>query len=107
MIFGFFLFTLNWGIFFTVVLGAVSGYVASRILGGDGYGFLGNIVIGILGGLLGTWLVDLLHIPMPSGWLGRFISSVGGAILLIFLLEIIRFIQRVNKKPVQRRRTRR
>lgn len=106
MITGILLFTWDWGIVLTIVLGAISGYVASRILGGDGYGFFGNIAVGILGGLLGTWLVEKVNIPIPGGLLGRFISSVGGAILLIFLLEIIRFIQRVNKKPVQRRRTR-
>ena len=106
MIAGIFLLALDWGIVLTIVLGAISGYVASRILGGDGFGFLGNIAIGILGGLLGTWLVELANIPIPGGILGRFISSVGGAILLIFIIEGIKYFQRLNKRPAQRRRTR-
>ncbi|MEZ4906803.1 MAG: hypothetical protein R2771_03965 [Saprospiraceae bacterium] len=51
--------TMDWSIAITVFCGAISGYVASRILGGDGYGFLGNIVVGVIGGFIGTWIVKI------------------------------------------------
>lgn len=56
---------MNWDIVWTVIYGAICGYVASRILGGEGFGFIGNIVVGILGSILGKWLVGQFSIPMP------------------------------------------
>ncbi|MBL0081234.1 MAG: DUF2929 family protein [Saprospiraceae bacterium] len=50
----------------TIIYGAICGYVASRILGGDGFGFLGNIVIGILGGLIGHKVFDWLDFNIQN-----------------------------------------
>lgn len=88
---------MSWDILWTIIYGAVCGYVASRILGGEGFGFLGNIVVGILGGILGTWLIKECKVPMIGGAIGNFVSSVGGAVVLIIILEIIRSISS-NKK---------
>lgn len=88
---------MNWDIVWTIIYGAVCGYVASRILGGEGFGFLGNIVVGILGGILGSWMVREFNIPMISGAIGNFVSSVGGAVVLIVILEILRSISSNNK----------
>ncbi len=77
---------MNWDIVWTIIYGAICGYVASRILGGEGFGFIGNIVIGILGSIIGKWLVVQFKVPMPSGSLGNLVSSVGGAIVLLIVL---------------------
>lgn len=81
--------SINWEIIQTIFFGAVCGYIASRLLGGEGFGFLGNIFIGIVGGVIGSWLFNLLKIELMEGLVGNFISSVGGAILLIFLLKFL------------------
>lgn len=81
--------SINWEIIQTIFFGAVCGYIASRLLGGEGFGFLGNIIIGIVGGVIGSWLFNLLKIELMEGLVGNFISSVGGAILLIFLLKFL------------------
>jgi uncharacterized membrane protein YeaQ/YmgE (transglycosylase-associated protein family) len=81
----------------TILLGALSGYTASRIIGGDGFGFFGNIVIGVIGGLIGSWLVGIWKIPMLSGFFGTLISSVGGALILIFFIEIIKYMRQSNE----------
>lgn len=97
-------FAINWALVGTIFFGAVCGYVASRILGGDGFGFLGNIAVGIIGGFIGTWLVKIAKVPMIDGFFGNLITSVGGAIILIFFLEVIKYLQRSNKsKPRSRR----
>jgi uncharacterized membrane protein YeaQ/YmgE (transglycosylase-associated protein family) len=96
----------NRQVFYTVALGAVSAYVASRILGGEGYGLLGNIVIGVIGGLIGKWLTQLTKISMLEGFFGTLVSSVGGALVLILLIEIIKYIQRANQSTAKTRTTR-
>lgn len=98
--------TLDWALVATIFFGAVSGYVASRILGGDGFGFFGNIVVGVIGGYLGTWIVKVAKIPMMEGFFGNLVSSVGGAIILIFFLELIKYMQKSNQTTKSRTRTR-
>ncbi|MBK9733990.1 MAG: GlsB/YeaQ/YmgE family stress response membrane protein [Saprospiraceae bacterium] len=96
----------DWHLVATIFFGALSGYVASRILGGDGYGFFGNIVVGVIGGFIGSYLVKLAKVPMMDGFFGNLISSVGGAIVLIFILEIIKYIQKSNRESQHSRRRR-
>jgi uncharacterized membrane protein YeaQ/YmgE (transglycosylase-associated protein family) len=86
----------NRQVFTTVALGAVSGYVASKVLGGEGFGFFGNIVVGIIGGLIGKWVTETANIPMLGGFFGTLVSSVGGALILILFIEIIKYLQRAN-----------
>lgn len=95
---------IDWSLLGTIFMGAVCGYVASRILGGEGFGFLGNIVVGIIGGFVGTWMVKIAKIPMIDGIFGNIITSVGGAILLILFIEIIKYLQRTNKGKTRTRR---
>ncbi|MBK8055030.1 MAG: GlsB/YeaQ/YmgE family stress response membrane protein [Saprospiraceae bacterium] len=99
--------SFDWSLVATIFFGAVSGYVASRILGGEGFGFFGNIVVGVIGGYLGSWLVKLAKVPMMHGFFGNLVSSVGGAIILIFFLELIKYMQRSNAGSKTRSRTRR
>lgn len=96
--------TFDWSLVLTIFFGAVCGYIASRILGGDGFGFLGNIAVGIIGGFIGTWVVKIAKIPMIEGFFGNLITSVGGAILLIFFIEVIKYLQRTNKSKTRSRR---
>lgn len=98
--------TFDWSLVATIFFGAVSGYIASRILGGEGFGFLGNIVVGVIGGYLGTWIVKIAKIPMMSGFFGNLVSSVGGAIILIFFFELIKYMQKSNQSSRSRTRTR-
>ena len=79
----------------TIIYGAICGYVASRILGGDGFGFLGNIVIGILGGLIGHKVFDWLDFNIQNKIISNLVSSVAGAIILIIILE---WLQASTKK---------
>jgi uncharacterized membrane protein YeaQ/YmgE (transglycosylase-associated protein family) len=95
---------INANLLVSLFFGALSGYIASRILGRDGYGCLGNIVVGIIGGFIGTWLVGVFKIPMMGGLPGSFISSVGGAIIFIITLD---FLSKKSRGSSGRSRSRR
>ncbi len=99
--------SFDWSIVITIFFGALSGYVASRLLGGEGFGFFGNIVVGVIGGFIGNWIVKLTKVPIVEGFFGNLIASVGGAIVLIFFIELIKYLQRSNrtaKRTVRRRK---
>ena len=93
---------MDWHIIEVILVGAVCGYVASRILGGEGFGLLGNIFIGVIGGWIGSSLVQKFSVTIPSGFTGRIISTIGGAIVLIIILEILKKISG-NARPRARK----
>ena len=51
----------------TLAIGAFVGWIAGLFLRGSGYGILGNIVVGLLGALIGHWLLRALAISLPLG----------------------------------------
>lgn len=73
-----------------LVIGAASGWLAGFIRQGYGFGLLGNIVIGILGGFLGNWLFAQFNIRIGSGIVGHIVTAVIGALVLLFLIGLIR-----------------
>ena len=76
---------------FTLAIGALCGWLAGFIRQGYGFGLLGNIVIGILGSFLGSWLFGVLGIHMGVSALAHLIiTSVVGALVLLFLIGLIR-----------------
>ena len=78
-----------------LVVGLIAGLLASLAVGGVGYGILGDIVIGIVGAFLGSWLFGALHIRVPFRGLGGtiFVAFVG-AVVLLLLIRVIRRAQR-------------
>lgn len=71
-----------------IILGAAAGWLAGKIFKGSGDGFLVNTLVGIVGGFLGGWLLkDKLAF---LGSLGGFLTAVLGAILLLFIVSIVR-----------------
>jgi len=76
---------------FTLLIGAVAGWLAGQIRRGYGFGLLGNIVVGIMGAFVGSWLFrSVLHVSMGGGLLGTIATAVIGALLLLFLIGLIR-----------------
>jgi uncharacterized membrane protein YeaQ/YmgE (transglycosylase-associated protein family) len=49
-----------------------------------------DIVVGIVGSVIGGWLVGVLNIPLPAGIVGTIIAATGGAIVLLVGLKILR-----------------
>ena len=71
------------GIFGGVIIGIIAGYVAGKIMRGGGFGCLVNLILGIIGGVLGSWLFDLLGIH-TSGTIGHLVTATVGAIALLW-----------------------
>ena len=73
-----------------LAIGAVAGWLAGVIYSGAGFGLVGNIIVGILGAIIaGALLPGYLHF---SGIGGQIISAAIGAIILLFLVSLVRRI---------------
>ena len=75
------------GIVASLIVGGVAGWLAGRIMKGQGLGVLMNIVVGIIGGVIGGWLFGLVGVSVGAGWIGSIITATIGAILLLFLVS--------------------
>jgi uncharacterized membrane protein YeaQ/YmgE (transglycosylase-associated protein family) len=72
-----------------LIIGALAGWLAGLIMKGGGFGVIGNIVVGILGSFLGGWLLTKLGLII-GGDFGGFITAVIGAVILLFLVGLIK-----------------
>lgn len=74
-----------------IIVGLVAGVLASIVMGGTGYGLIGDIIIGIVGAFVGGWIFRALGTGVPFGGLGGviFVAFIG-AIVLLFLLRLLR-----------------
>lgn len=74
-----------------IIVGLVAGVLASLVMGGTGYGIIGDIIIGIVGAFVGGWLFRSLGVTSPMGGLaGVIFVAFIGAMVLIFVLRLIR-----------------
>ena len=74
-----------------IIVGLVAGVLASLVMGGTGYGIIGDIVIGIVGAFVGGWLFRQLGVASPlSGLAGTIFVAFIGAVVLLFVLRLIR-----------------
>ena len=74
-----------------LIVGLVAGVLASMLMGGTGYGLVGDIIIGIVGAFVGGWLFTRLGVSSPFGGLpGVIFVAFIGAIVLLFLLRLLR-----------------
>jgi uncharacterized membrane protein YeaQ/YmgE (transglycosylase-associated protein family) len=72
------------------LIGLVAGWLAGLLMKGGGFGVIGDIVIGILGALLGGFLFNALGLSSGGGLLGALIVATIGAIVLIFILRLVK-----------------
>ncbi len=73
----------------TLIIGALAGWLGSKIYQGSGLGILGNIIVGIIGSFVGYWLLGLVGINLGEGWVGAILTGAIGAIAILFLFNLI------------------
>ena len=74
-----------------LIVGLVAGVLASLVMGGTGYGIIGDIIVGIVGAFLGGWIFSALGVASPLGGLaGTILVAFIGAVVLLFIIHLIR-----------------
>ncbi len=72
-----------------ILIGLIAGWLAGQIMKGGGYGVVGDIVVGVLGAVIGGWLFNALGVAW-GGLLGALIVATVGAVVLIFLVRLVK-----------------
>ena len=72
-----------------IIIGGIAGWLAEQFMKSQ-MGLVMNIVLGIIGAAVASWLFGLLGISFGPGWLGYLIAGFIGAVILIFVARAIR-----------------
>lgn len=70
-----------------LLIGALAGWIAGELMRGDGFGLLGNMLLGIIGSFLGGYLFGLLGFD-TYGLIGSLITATVGAALLLWIASL-------------------
>ncbi|MEJ2361282.1 MAG: GlsB/YeaQ/YmgE family stress response membrane protein [Gammaproteobacteria bacterium] len=73
-----------------ILIGLAAGWLVGKLMTGNGFGLVGDTVIGMVGALLGGFLFGFLGGAAEGGLLGALIVATIGAIVLLFLLRLIK-----------------
>lgn len=72
-----------------LAIGAIAGWLAGNIMKGGGFGLLGNILVGIVGAIVGGSVFHFLGL-VAGGLLGSIITATVGAIILLFVISLVK-----------------
>ena len=72
-----------------LVIGVVAGFIAGKIMKGSGFGLVGDLVVGVIGAFLGGWIFGMLGIA-AGGIIGTLVAAIVGALLLLYVVRLIR-----------------
>jgi len=73
-----------------LIVGAIAGWLAGKLVRGFGFGLIWDIVIGIIGAFIGVALLTRLGIVPFFGFFGSIVNATIGAVVLLFIIGLIR-----------------
>ncbi|OBF80389.1 hypothetical protein A5791_08280 [Mycobacterium sp. 852002-51163_SCH5372311] len=82
--------TTSVGVIGYIIIGGLAGWIAGKIVKGGGSGILMNIVIGVVGALLGGFLLSFAFDTASGGWFFTFLTALLGSIILLSIVGLVR-----------------
>lgn len=78
------------GFIFWILAGLIAGWLTGKIMKGSGYGFIVDILLGIAGAFVGGFIARHLGLDPSGGFIYSTLIAVGGAIILVALVRLIK-----------------
>jgi uncharacterized membrane protein YeaQ/YmgE (transglycosylase-associated protein family) len=72
-----------------LLVGALAGWLIGKVLRGNGFGLVGDAAVGVVGALIGDWLLPRLNFHIWSGLPGMIIEAAIGAVVLLVILRTV------------------
>ena len=72
-----------------IVIGIIAGWLTGKLMRGAGYGILMDLILGLIGAVIGGWIFGLLGIS-SYGFLGSLAAATVGAIVLVAIARLFR-----------------
>jgi uncharacterized membrane protein YeaQ/YmgE (transglycosylase-associated protein family) len=80
----------NESILVILFVGIVAGWLAGKVVRGTGFGLIGDLVVGVAGAFVATWLFPRFGIQLGTGMVSEIIYSALGAIILLVIVRLVR-----------------
>ena len=65
------------------IVGLIAGWLAGRVMKAGGYGLLWDLILGLGGSLVGSWLFRALRIAPDAGWFAMIVVAFVGAAIVV------------------------
>ena len=76
--------------FWMVLIGMIAGWLAGQFMTGKGFGVIGDIIIGVIGALLGGILFEKAGVFAGSSLVGSLIVATTGAIVFLYGVRLFK-----------------
>jgi uncharacterized membrane protein YeaQ/YmgE (transglycosylase-associated protein family) len=73
-----------------IIIGILAGWLAGKVVRGRGFGLIADLVLGLIGGVIGRWVFQKLAIQGPNGALGALVVATVGAVILVGIAHAAR-----------------
>ena len=73
-----------------LLVGLIAGWLAGQLIAGGGFGLIGDIAIGIVGALIGSWMLPRLGVHIGTGFVAAIASATIGAVVLLLVVGLLR-----------------
>ena len=78
------------GLIAWIIIGIIAGWITGKLMSGEGYGAIMDMIVGLLGALAGGFIMShVFGAASTGGWIYSIIVAVIGAVILTFLLRLI------------------
>ncbi|MFQ5752900.1 MAG: GlsB/YeaQ/YmgE family stress response membrane protein [bacterium] len=72
-----------------LIVGLIAGWLTGKVMRGKGYGVIGDVVVGLIGALIGGWMFAHLGI-FARGLIGNIIVAFIGAVVLVAIIRALK-----------------
>jgi len=73
-----------------ILVGLIAGWATGKIMKGSGFGVFGDIILGIVGAVIGGWIMQLLGFSGQGGTIYTILIAILGAVILVWILRKIK-----------------
>ena len=74
---------------FAILIGLIAGWLTGKLMSGGGYGIFADILLGLIGAVIGSWIFNSLGIVVNGG-IGYLAMATVGAVVLVGIVHLIR-----------------
>ena len=72
-----------------ILVGIVSGFLAGKVMKGRGFGLVGDLIVGVIGALVGSWVFEVMGLS-AYGFIANVIMAFLGAVLFLGLVGVLK-----------------
>ena len=72
-----------------LLIGAVAGWIAGKLMKGRGFGLFGNVIVGIVGAFLAGLIFPALGFSVGGGVIASIFHATIGSVILLFVIGLV------------------